>query len=111
MRLALRVVVAVLLPAVAAAAAAANERTFDRQVPAQPRGVVEISNVSGSVEVSGWDRNEVNVHAELDSGVERVDVSSDGGRTSIKVILAHASGHGGETRLQVKIPKESELNV
>jgi len=45
MRLALRVVVAVLLPAVAAAAAAANERTFDRQVPAQPRGVVEISKL------------------------------------------------------------------
>ena len=111
MRLALRVVVAVLLLAVAAVAAASNDRTFDRQVPAQPRGVVEVSNVSGSVEVSGWDRNEVNVHAELDSGVERVDVSSDGGRTTIKVILPHASGHGGEARLQVKIPKDSELDV
>jgi DUF4097 and DUF4098 domain-containing protein YvlB len=38
-------------------------------------------------------------------------VSGDGPRTTIKVILPHASGHGGEARLQVKIPKDSELDV
>ena len=111
MRIALRLTVALLLLLAGAAATASNDKTFDRQVPAQPRGVVEISNVSGSIEVSGWDRSEVSVHAELDTGVERVEVASDGGRTTIKVILPHSSGHGGEARLQVKIPKDSELNV
>jgi DUF4097 and DUF4098 domain-containing protein YvlB len=43
--------------------------------------------------------------------VERVEVSSEGGHTSIKVLQPHASGHGGEARLQVKIPKDSELNI
>jgi DUF4097 and DUF4098 domain-containing protein YvlB len=111
MRIALRLTVALLLLLAGAAATASNDKTFDRQVPAQPRGVVEISNVSGSIEVSGWDRSEVSVHAELDTGVERVEVASDGGRTTIKVILPHISGHGGEARLQVKIPKDSELDV
>jgi DUF4097 and DUF4098 domain-containing protein YvlB len=111
MRIALRLTVALLLLVASAAAAAANAKTFDRQVPAQPRGAVEISNVTGSIEVSGWDRSEVSVHAELDTGVERVEVSGDGPRTTIKVILPHASGHGGEARLQVKIPKDSELDV
>jgi DUF4097 and DUF4098 domain-containing protein YvlB len=92
------------------AASAANDQTFDRQVPAQPRGVVEISNVSGGIEVSGWDRAEVSVHAELLAGVEGVEVSSEGGHTSIKVRTPAFSGHGG-ARLQVKIPKDSELNV
>jgi hypothetical protein len=111
MRIALRLTVALLLLVASAAAAAANAKTFDRQVPAQPRGAVEISNVTGSIEVSGWDRSEVSVHAELDTGVERVEVSGDGPRTTIKVILPHASGNGGEARLQVKIPKDSELDV
>jgi len=94
-----------------AAASAADDRTFDRVVPAQPRGVVELSNVSGKIEVSGWDRSEVSVHAELGSSVERVEVSSEGGRTSIKVLLPHSSGQGGEAELKVKVPKESEVDV
>jgi DUF4097 and DUF4098 domain-containing protein YvlB len=53
----------------------------------------------------------VSVHAELGTGVERVEVGSEGGRTTVKVILPHSSGRGGEARLQVKIPKDSELNV
>jgi DUF4097 and DUF4098 domain-containing protein YvlB len=94
----------------ATAASAASDNVFDRQVPAQPRGVVEISNFSGNIEVSGWDRTEVSVHAELAGGVEGVAVSSEGGHTSIKVRQPALSGHGG-TRLQVKIPKDSELDV
>jgi Putative adhesin len=94
----------------ATAASAANGTIFDRQVPAQPRGVVEISNFSGNIEVSGWDRTEVSVHAEMVGGVEGVEVSSEGGHTGIKVRQPGMSGHG-EARLQVKIPKDSELNV
>ncbi|HEY1872797.1 MAG TPA: DUF4097 family beta strand repeat-containing protein, partial [Steroidobacteraceae bacterium] len=107
----LRPSAALLLLLAVTAAYAANDRTFDRQVPAQPRGVVDVSNVSGAVEVSGWDRSEVSVHAELGSGVDRVEVSSEGGHTGIKVILPHSSGHGSDVRVQVKIPKDSELNV
>lgn len=102
---------ALLLLAASAAATASDDKTFDRQVAAQPRGVVEISNVTGSIEVSGWDRSEVSVHADLDSGVERVEVSGEGPRTTIKVMLPHTSSQGSEARLKVKMPKDSELDV
>ena len=108
----LRLSAALLLLLAVTAAYAANDRTFDRQLPAQPRGAVDVSNVSGKVEVSGWDRSEVSVHAELGAAVDRVEVSSEGGHTGIKVILPHSSVHGGgDARVQVKIPKDSELNV
>ena len=94
----------------ATAASAASGTTFDRQVPAHPRGVVEISNFSGDIEVSGWDRAEVSVHAEMAGSIEGVAVSSEGGHTSIKVRQAGAFAHS-EARLQVKIPRDSELNV
>ena len=110
MRIGLGLTGALLLLLGATAATAANDQIFDRQVPAQPRGVVEISNVSGNIEVSGWDRSEVGVHADLAGGVEGVEVSSEGGHTSIKVRTPAFSGHGG-ARLQVKIPKDSELDV
>jgi hypothetical protein len=111
MRIAMRLSTAVLLLLARTAASASPETTFDRQVPAQPRGAVDISNIIGTIEVSGWERAEVSVHAELGSGIERVEVGSEGGRTTIKVILPHTSSRGGEARLQVKIPKDSELNV
>ncbi len=79
-----------------AAACASGDKTFERQVPAEAHGVVDISNVSGTVVVG--------------EGVERVDVSTDHGRTTVKVVLPH-SGHGGEADLHVQIPKDSELAV
>ncbi len=111
MRVALRLTSVLLALCAGTLASASNDRTFDQLVATQPRGVVQISNVSGRIEVSGWDRNDVSVHAELDSGVERVDVASEAGRTTIKVVLPHTSAHGGEARLQVKVPKDSELDV
>jgi len=110
MRIGLGLAGALLMQLGATTASAASHQIFDRQVPAQPRGVVEISNVTGNIEVSGWDRTEVSVHAELVGGAEGVDVSSEGGHTSIKVRTPAFSGHGG-ARLQVKIPKGSELDV
>ncbi|HEY0767367.1 MAG TPA: DUF4097 family beta strand repeat-containing protein [Steroidobacteraceae bacterium] len=89
----------------------ASDKTFERKVPAEARGVVDISNVSGSIEVRGWDRPEVSVRADLDEGVESVDVNSDHGRTSIKVVLPHHSVRHGDAHLQVQVPKDSELTV
>jgi DUF4097 and DUF4098 domain-containing protein YvlB len=99
-----------LLTALAGTAANAGDATFDRTVAAQPRGVVDISNVSGSVDVKAWDRAEVRVRAELESDVERVDVSTEGGHTIIKVVLPNHT-HGGEAELHVQVPKDSEVNV
>jgi DUF4097 and DUF4098 domain-containing protein YvlB len=92
------------------AGAHADSKSFERQVPADARGVVDISNVSGRIEVIGWDRAEVSVRGELDEGVERVDVTSEHGRTIVKVVLPH-TGHHGDAELRVKVPKESEVNV
>src|SRR5215469_17146627 len=87
-----------------AAVCASSDRDFDRTVAAQPQGVVDISNVAGSIDVRGWDRAEVAVHAEVGDGVERVDVNTEGGRTIIKVVLPHNSGRHGEATLHVQIP-------
>src|SRR5947207_3207070 len=57
--------VAMVVLGIWAGAAQADSKSFERAVPAEPRGVVDISNVSGRIEVIGWDRPEVNVRGEL----------------------------------------------
>jgi len=100
---------AALLMLFAGTAVCASDTTFERQVAADPHGVVDISNVGGSIDVKGWDRAEVSVRAELESGIERVDVGSEHGHTTIKVVGSHS--HGGEAQLHVQVPKGSEVNV
>jgi DUF4097 and DUF4098 domain-containing protein YvlB len=89
--------------------ALARGADFERTVPAAEKGAVDISSVSGRVEVTGWDRAEVAVHAELGEG-ERVDVSTDHDRTGVKVVFPHISSHG-DVMLRVQVPKGSELTI
>jgi DUF4097 and DUF4098 domain-containing protein YvlB len=91
--------------------AASTSKPFDKEVAADAHGVVEISNTSGAVNVSGWDRAAVSVQGEIGEGVERVDVTSEPGRTLIKVVLPGHSGRSGEATLHIQIPKGSELHL
>ena len=99
----------------ASAAARANDRVFDQQVAADPHGIVEISNVSGKIEVSGWDQPRVSVHAELSGHATSVDVTRDHGRTTITVRLNQVWGGlsfgNGKADLKIKVPRGSEIDA
>jgi DUF4097 and DUF4098 domain-containing protein YvlB len=100
-----------LLSLAAAAACNAADREFEQKVAASPRGSVRISNVSGTVSVSGWDRAEVEVKARLYGNVQRVDVFSDDGRVTIKVIVPRSGMRSGQAELEVRVPNASDLDV
>ena len=113
MRARLLVAIHVALPiavmTAAAQFAAAEEVT--KSAPADARGEVEIVNVAGTVNVDGWDRAEVQVNADLGSGVERLEFKRDGHRTYVKVILPRGRSSSGSSDLTVKIPRDSSLRV
>ena len=96
---------------VALAAGTAHGEEVTRKNAADPKGEVDIVNVAGTVEVVGWDRAEIEVHADLGSGVERLDFKTEGAHTLIKVVLPKMSGSSGSSDLVVKIPRDSSLNV
>jgi DUF4097 and DUF4098 domain-containing protein YvlB len=91
--------------------AAFADGSVDRKVVADPRGEVVISNVSGMVDVRGWDRNEVHVTGHIDEDVERVDVDSSAGRTYIKVVLPHSGSNDGDATIEVRVPLMSTVEV
>jgi DUF4097 and DUF4098 domain-containing protein YvlB len=91
-----------------AAGLAWGEPPFEKTLAADLHGAVEISNFSGTIDVSAWDKPEVDVKADAGSGADRITAESEHGHVTIKVIVSH---HGSSTNLRVRIPKESELDV
>jgi DUF4097 and DUF4098 domain-containing protein YvlB len=105
------------LGALALAAPALPATSFSKQVPVDPNGRLRISNVSGDISITAWDRREVDVQGELGTGVERVDVNAQGDGVEVRVILKdrdwqHSNGwRDGEARLQIKVPATVELDA
>ncbi len=109
--MAINTVAIVTLALLATAGTAAHAADFERKVQADPRGSVEISNVAGAITVTGWDRPEIEVKGNLGASVERVDVTSAGSRTTIKVVLPRMSMRSDEAMLDVHVPRQSEIDV
>src|ERR1700674_6025655 len=88
-------------------------RAIDERRAADPQGEIEIVNVSGMVEVDGWDRSEVAVSGTAGDRVERVDVTSAGNHTSMHVVSRPPRSWGSdcEARLIVHVPAKSALTV
>ena len=108
---------AALLPCFAAPAVAST-RPFAAKSPADPTGTVEIVNVAGSIEVSGWDQPLVDVSGTIGDKVERVDVtggtgSGSGNHTTVRVVLPSGSSWMGDSsaHLKIRVPHGSSLDV
>jgi len=84
---------------------------IDKRAAADPSGSVEVSNVSGTVTVTGWDRNEVEVTGELGDGTERLEFTSQDKVTRIKVVLPSKSYNVDDTDLIIHVPAGSRLSV
>jgi DUF4097 and DUF4098 domain-containing protein YvlB len=106
---ALRAALAMAMLTTAVPQAGAEE--VSKTLPADARGEVEIVNVAGTVEVSGWDRAEVKVDADLGSSVEKLEFRNDGQRTLIKVVLPRMSSGSGSSDLRIKVPQGSGLII
>ena len=98
---------------VATAQAGDLQRTVQETRPADMTGSVEIVNVAGSVTVQGWDQPQVEVSGTIGAKVERVDVTSAGNRTSVRVVLPAAT-RGDEDAsawLTVRVPRRSAVDA
>jgi DUF4097 and DUF4098 domain-containing protein YvlB len=109
-RVAWLVVAAAALLAASPASRAAGT-PIEKRAAVNPSGSVEVSNVSGSVTVTGWDRSEVEVTGELGKGAERLDFATQDNVTRIKVVLPDRSYHVDDTDLVIHVPAASRLSV
>jgi hypothetical protein len=88
-------------------------RPVHEQLAVDPQGSIEIVDVAGSVALSGWDRPEIEVTGTAGEEVDRIELTTSGGRSVVRVISRSGTAHGGrnETRLTVHVPTKSAVTV
>jgi DUF4097 and DUF4098 domain-containing protein YvlB len=108
----INIAAAVMLAGLSLPALAATHN-FSAQKSADPAGTVEIVDVEGTIEVSGWDQSMVDVSGTIGDRVERVDVASSANRTTVRVVLPSGSSWIGnsEAHLKIRVPQKSALEV
>src|SRR5260370_17392596 len=79
----------------------AISKEFNQSYPLQPGGTLELQNVNGGVEVKGWDRNEIEVHAvktakNKESDLERVSIEVDVRPDAISLATRYPHNEGVE---------------
>ena len=111
--------IAILAASLALAGEAAHASNFQQQVAADPRGEVDVSNVAGSIVITGWEQPTVSVTADVPDDAQRVHVKAGHGRTVVCVSYNESNdcngpggfGARGSVRLEVHVPRGSELDV
>ncbi len=105
--------------AVAPAASAAPATTVDEHRAVDPQGQIEVINVAGRIEVIGWDKPELAVTGTLGRGVEKLDITTAGTRTTVRVVTHGSHGitigwnvtSSGEAKLVLHVPTRSSLTA
>lgn len=103
----------------AATAAATVSEKFSQTYPLTADGTVSLSSVNGTVEIVGWDKNEVSVEAEKiasnDDGLKRIEIVVDAtpDHVAIKTKLEKKwfsfSFNRAEVRYKLRVPRSAAL--
>ena len=91
--------------------AAFAEREIHEAADVHPQGEIEISNVSGRIEVEGWDKERVEVTGTLAREAERLEFRTQGRHTLIRVEHPSGKRHVGSSELRIRMPLESRLVI
>src|SRR2546430_4530100 len=79
----------------------AISKEFNQSYALQAGGSLELQNVNGTVDVQGWDRNEVEVHAvktakHKESDLERVSIEVDAKTDAVSITTRYPQNEGVE---------------
>jgi len=100
-----------MLVAMAAAGVAQADRTVNETRPLAADGRVEVNNISGEINVIGWNGEGVEITGTLDDGVKTLDIMSNDSRLSIEVELEHRTRNNGNAYLTLKVPVGANVDV
>lgn len=98
------------LMAVCSSPAALADTPINERQSADPEGRVEISNISGRVNVIGWHENEIEITGTLGRGVKHLEFTREDETTHIEVVYP-SSGRSSGSTLLIRVPLGSSLDV
>jgi Putative adhesin len=97
-----------ILTVTSAAPCFAKSKDFNQSYPLEPGGSFELQNVNGPVEVEGWDRDVIEIHAvkiakEKESDLDRVSIEIDAKPTDVSVITRYPQNEGVEVAVEYTV--------
>ena len=102
--------------AIAAVPGFAISKEFNHSYPLQPGGTFELQNVNGTVEVQGWDKDVVEVHAVKtakvkESDLARVSIEVNANPGSVSVMTRYPQNEGVEVAVEytVHVPRGARV--
>jgi len=87
------------------------QRSVDEKASADPQGEVEVLNLAGDIEVSGWDKPEVGVTGTVDNDSDKVELTTSGSRTSVRVVPHGIGSHHGDAHLAIHVPARGAFSA
>ncbi len=93
-----------------ASACAVAGQSVDKSWDIDANANISIENVAGSIEISGWDRNEAHLTGELGNSVEELQINATGAALQISVINRNQR-NVDSTELKLMVPKGASIDV
>jgi len=95
----------------------AISKDFNQTYTLQPGGSFELQNVNGAVEVQGWDRDTVEIHAvksakQRESDLDRVSIEVDAKPEAISLVTRYPQDEGVEVVVDytVRVPRGARVH-
>ena len=101
----------ILALSVLVAPAVLADQPIERTATLAPDGQIEISIVSGSLAITGWDRDEIHLEGTLGSRVEELRLKVKGDRAVIDLELPDKVRGDVSVELVVQVPTGSSLEI
>jgi DUF4097 and DUF4098 domain-containing protein YvlB len=95
------------------AGAAGADQRIDRSLDAAAKSHVTVSNLSGSIEIDGWDENRVTVSGTIGDDVDELVFERDGDEITIKVKIPDRrwGNRDVSANLDIRVPAASSIEV
>ena len=104
------------LALVSTAPGLAKSKDFNQSYPLVPGGTFELQNVNGPVQVEGWDRNVIEIHAvkiakEKESDLDRVSIEVDAKPNDVSVVTRYPQNEGVEVAVEytIRVPHGAKV--
>ncbi|MDR3419524.1 MAG: DUF4097 family beta strand repeat-containing protein [Nevskia sp.] len=88
-----------------------SDTQINERRPLNANGRVSVNEVSGTVVIGVWDRNEIAITGMLGSGVDHLEISGDADNLSVAVKLPKFVHRGGEADLRLMVPTTAGIAV
>ncbi len=90
---------------------AAGQKRFSRTYPATKNVRLQLLNRSGTIEVQGWDRQEISISAYLEAPAANVVPQSLSGTIVMDLVKENQGRNVGNVNFQIRVPRASVVDI